>query len=90
MIPPRLPAPPVTPRSPLSLPPPPPPQEEAKSLLEPASEADEEEGILISPKTVTTSFSTTPSIAGPSLLLLKTFMKFHVTTDSLIEVDCLL
>jgi len=47
--------------------------------LKPPFEAIEEEDILISPKTVITSFSTTPSLTTPSFLLLKTFMKFYVT-----------
>jgi len=50
-------------------------------LLEPPSEADEEEGILISPKSDNSFFTT------PSLLLLKTFTKFHVTADGLAEVE---
>jgi len=36
-------------------------------LLEPLSEADEKEGILISHKTVTTSFCTNPFLTTPSL-----------------------
>jgi len=42
------------------------------------TEVDEEQGVQISSKTA--SFSTTPYLTTPSLLLFKTFMKFHITT----------